>query len=1119
MCIGIGCIQRLAGSVNLLVAWGTLSLSCVSVSGADRPVHSVESMQTMLGSLEFSKAYRASLFAAEPDALNPIAISVDEAGRVYLAETDRYRDAVFDVVTQKPEWLPTDLSFRSVQDRTNFLKQTFRDHLTPLTRGSERVRLLEDRDGDGIAESSLVLADGFSSIPSGPAAGILAHRGRVWFQCVPGLWRIDRDADSSTVHSMQKLHDGFGVHVGVSGHDLHGITWGPEGRLYFSMGDRGFHVETDEGILHYPDTGAVLRCEPDGSNLEVVAYGLRNPQEIVFDAYGNLFAGDNDTSGTDQSRILHIVPHGDYGWRCSYQHMKGFGPWVQDNFWKGDIDDVLSSSGYVSQGPSGFALHPEAGSRNDIPGPFFICDFPGGIRSFDMKQQSATFTSSDNQKWLWNLWPTDLAFGPDGAVYVSDWVEGWPQPEKGRVYRITSSDHQSALLGADVRPVIASIHAMDSPEQISVFLAHRNLWVRREAQFRLVDLGADSEPVFIETLGDESSVLGRLHAVWGLNQIGRTIGFSNESLHARAAKLGLNDEHDAVRNATLQWLAETPQLNLFNDVTRSLDDTNKAVVMNALFTLGEWLGDQRLTWGDKQLQQLLQRLLPLIAKAPLHGNSHYRHGFHYLLSQWIQRYQPESATLNGWVHHESDRVRMATLQALRRTNHPQVAMFLADDSRDVQESAVRAIYDGQIHQAFPALNRWMPDAGMSNGTYRRWFWSHEIVGGQDQLNRIFSFLLEPLDVPGASSTDYRWIVLDVIRRWGAERSLDPVTGLWRPVEAKENQQLNELLLQHQKALFALGDTRLLVELMDWFIERDQKSAVPHLEILVSDTNQNADTRAAALNALMQLNPTQRSRWFQYGLNSEFDQLRTVALSEIKDMDDENLLSRLLEWLEPDRELRLRQSVILAVGRLKSEEARKTVIDWWDAMLAGQFPESLKLELFEVVQGSSHPGLITLWQAWRTQSFNKDGDVFPVEVLHGGDVARGKTLFKDRAEIACLRCHIAEGQGGIVGPPLDGLTKRLSHLQILKAVLDPNETIAPGYAFERFVMDDEEEYTGIVIDENDTRILIRLGDGSQSTISKQRLQQRLATLSAMPEGVASALNRRELRDLMAYLSSL
>ena len=59
--------------------------------------------------------------------------------------------------------------------------------------------------------------------------------------------------------------------------------------------------------------------------------------------------------------------------------MKGFGPWVEEGRWKGDVDDVLPSAGYVAQGPSGFAVHPEAGRRSDIPGPFFLSDFPGGF--------------------------------------------------------------------------------------------------------------------------------------------------------------------------------------------------------------------------------------------------------------------------------------------------------------------------------------------------------------------------------------------------------------------------------------------------------------------------------------------------------------------------------------------------------------------------------------------------------------------------------------------------------------------------------------------------------------------------------------------------------------------
>ena len=122
--------------LSLISACVGFSPSCMTSLGAASPDHPAASIQSMVAPLEISKDYRVALFAAEPEVLNPVAISVDEVGRVYLAETDRYRDAVFDVVTQKPEWLPKDLSFRSVQDRTDFLKQTFRHHLTPLTRGS-----------------------------------------------------------------------------------------------------------------------------------------------------------------------------------------------------------------------------------------------------------------------------------------------------------------------------------------------------------------------------------------------------------------------------------------------------------------------------------------------------------------------------------------------------------------------------------------------------------------------------------------------------------------------------------------------------------------------------------------------------------------------------------------------------------------------------------------------------------------------------------------------------------------------------------------------------------------------------------------------------------------------
>src|SRR5207248_9493128 len=105
----------------------------------------------------------------------------------------------------------------------------------------------------------------------------------------------------------------------------------------FAIGDAGLNVTAIDGTkISAPDSGSILRCDPDGSNLEIYATGLRNPQELAFDEYGNLFTVDNNSDSGDRARLVYVIEGGDSGWRTGYQYgsaMGDRGPFNAEKLW------------------------------------------------------------------------------------------------------------------------------------------------------------------------------------------------------------------------------------------------------------------------------------------------------------------------------------------------------------------------------------------------------------------------------------------------------------------------------------------------------------------------------------------------------------------------------------------------------------------------------------------------------------------------------------------------------------------------------------------------------------------------------------------------------------------
>jgi putative heme-binding domain-containing protein len=1211
---------------------------------------------------QLAPGLKLDVWAAEPQLSNGVAFSLDGRGRAYVAETHRYGVSVFDI-TQNTNWLLADMSFRNVADRAAFLTNQFATNLALLTRDRELVRRIEDRDGDGRADHSEVVIDTPPTVVDGTAAGVLVTGGRLYFGNIPAFRSFKFSVSSaqqtgakpgpgaSAVPSengkleAENFLEGFGVHIGVTGHDLHGLVRGPDGRIYMSFGDRGVCLTNREGVvINLPDRGGVLRCEPDGSNLAVFCSGLRNPQDLAFDDLGNLWTVDNDTAGADDCRVLHLVEGGEYGWRTSYQHMEGFGPWVKEGLWKGGRDGILPPAGTVSQGPSGLAFYPGTGWGDRLAGKFVHCDFPGGVWAFSVRPRGASYEVDSKEKLLWNCWPTDVDFGPDGALYVMDWIQGWKMPQRGRIYRLTPNDQvpltkEQRRETEEVRRLLGEGMARRPEKELLGLLGNADRRARLEAQWELAGRGAKSWDGFVRVARKGSGRLERLHAVWGLEQSTR-----HEASKAAGRAMGrlvplVEDADPEVAAAALGVLgdARVQELHrLLPSLFGSTDPRVRRAAFAGLAALNEEPGEGRSSEGEpfsgKRSKAPRTQLFPWteVRSAILAGAAE---------DPWIRQaivrclmtqqfgIDGRRSVIEGLCTDLDLRVVELGIEAVRRladlripaggTGVPSLTPLLAHRDPSVVDAAARAIHDVPVVEGLPALARFVTRVDCPTNLMTRVVNASFRLGTPQHALMLANFA-KRRDVPDFA----RVAALDALADWARPPALDKVVGLWRPAfggvssfqfsvfsgegtgsikvgggniasSLTASSEAENLKLKTENSapgfLFAAMDAtrsagtatmqlpRLPADLgrsipfdeamgfkrnaepakraflkvageilnpqtpdengvrvgggaapeavqlavVDTAVRLKTKEASTHLFAHFAATNTSVTVKRAIVGALAVLNAAQASDAVRVALQDPG--LRSAAVPHLDRLDGGDsvgLLSNLVEQATSPEGVRTAQVALGALGRIGGDGALPALSAFAGRLSAGQFPKALELDLRGAGLKTALSNSLTLP---RSQPGAQDVLAGYRDCLVGGDAEKGRRVFRENPTVQCLRCHQVDGEGGTVGPKLDGVGGRQAREYLLRSIVWPNLDIAAGFETVALTLKDGSMAGGILKSEEGGVLAVEVtgDDGLPSLrrIPSTDVVKRERGPSAMPEGLAEQLGPIELRDLVEFLAGL
>lgn len=946
-----------------------------------------------------------------------------------------------------------------------------------------RIVRLRDTDGDGRADQVTEFVKDLDS-----PRGLLWDQDRLYVMHPPDLSVFfDRDGDG-VAEERQVLIKGlaFGFKDRPADHTSNGISLGVDGWLYVAGGDFGFMdaVGTDGQHLQHRG-GGVLRFRPDGTHLEIYSRGTRNILEVSIGPRLEMFARDNTNDGGGWDiRFHHFSGLEHHGYPTLYMH---FGE---------EIVQPLADYGGGSGCGAVYVDEPGFGPWNDAP---LTCDWgTGALWHHAVQPKGATFIETRKpEPFIRMTRPTDADVDARSRIYQASWKGAtfdWNGPDVGYLVRVTPKGFTAPPVPDFARaPASQLLQLLESPSHRTRLAAQRALLRRPDDAATLARL--------LALAGDRSKPLPhRVAALYALSQ--RRFGQPAEPAVAA--------------------LASDPALQPY--VVRALADAKPAPP--ALFASALASPDARTRNEAIQgvVRQGLKDLAPRVALLLGDADPVVAHTAHRGLAE-LDAYEVCFAILDSTKATPAHRA--GALRALQLMHRPAVvdgliARLGKETDAERRKGMISALCRLHFVEGAWQGNSWGTRPNTGSPLYQPAPWAETPKVAAALKNLLARATPEEAGFLAAAMSRNQIKADDALDRLIALADKDPAMAARAVEQMAPLEQIPPtgvpLLIRIAQDTATKPAVRAQAVVALGKVDRAEAAQATMAALVLLDRADGAVkernaaragfTGAARLEGQLPVYlsaaekvGTPTALWADAALLALSE--RTTGSPESRETSRQALAKG---WETPARRIQILQ----AVRKINHHAYAERVLAALDdpnpevAQAARETATALKLEKKGADAGPLVGSL-------------KPEDAITQVLRTKGDVALGEQLFTRQS---CVACHTVSADQPPKGPYLGNIAQTYKRPELAQNILDPNKTIAQGFASEAITLNDGTAQMGFITFESADTIKLRTITAQEFTFAVKDIKSRQKLpMSIMPPGLANNLTVREFASLLDYLESL